>query len=64
MRPKTCFTYLGWSFLVITISKKIRFGNFDFELPKVKNYISNLWRGPIHQAIIGGNSHFASLARV
>ena len=30
MRGKTCFTYRGWSFQVITISKRISCRNFDF----------------------------------
>ena len=30
IRPKTCFTYLGWSVQVITVSKKISFENFHF----------------------------------
>ena len=44
--------------------KKIFSKTSIFELPKVKDYISMLRRGPIYYAIIGGNSHFASLARV
>ena len=34
-----------------------------FELSKVKNCKGKLCTGPFTQAIIGGNSHFASLAR-
>ena len=40
IRPKTCFTYLGWSFWVVTISKKQVSKTSIFELPGVKTCIS------------------------
>ena len=47
IRPKKCFTYLGWSFWVVTISKKQVSKTLNFELPGVKNYISRLCTNPL-----------------
>ena len=47
MRAKTCFTYLGYSFYVITVSKKQVSKTSIFELPGVKNCISRLCTNPL-----------------
>ena len=47
IRPKTCFTYLGWSFYVIMVSKKQVSKTSIFELPGVKNCISRLCTNPL-----------------
>ena len=44
--PKTCFTYLGWSFQVITVSKK-NSNTSTIELPGVKNFTSRLCANPL-----------------
>ena len=44
--------------------KKMSFENFDFGATQGEKLHKQVVHGPIHQAIIGGNSHFASLARV
>ena len=36
IQPKTCFTYLGWSFWVVTTSNKQVSKTSIFELPRVK----------------------------
>ena len=47
IQPKTCFTYLGWSFWVVTISKEQVSKTSIFELPGVKNCISRLCTNPL-----------------
>ena len=47
IRPKTCFIYLGWSFQVVTISKKQVLKTSIFELPRLKNCISRLCTNPL-----------------
>ena len=46
LRPKTCFTYLGWSYCVVMISKKQVLETSIFELPRVKNCMSRLCAVP------------------
>ena len=43
---------------------KTSFENFDFRAVQGEKLHKQVVYRPIHQAIIGGNSHFASLARV
>ena len=52
IRPKTCFTYLGWSYFVVTRSQKQVSKTSIFELPKAKNCISTFWAGPFTRPLL------------
>ena len=44
--------------------KKVSFKNFDFSAPQGEKLHQQVVGRPVHKAIIGGNGHFVSLARV
>ena len=52
VQPKTCFTYLGWSFWAVTTSKKQVSKTSIFELPGMKNCISRLCTGPFTRPLL------------